>query len=58
MSSKQTENNVFSLHETKKPKFLDSQIRITDEKKCSSPAKQIFVNKLKVGRTGKIGYSK
>ena len=43
MSSKQTENNVFSLHETKKPKFLDSQIRITDEKKCSSPAKQIFV---------------
>jgi len=47
-----------SLFEIAKPKFVSSQILIKDVEQKSKVELSKACGKLKVGRTGKIGYSK
>lgn len=49
---------AFSLHDTAKPKFTSSQIRIDAASPKTNLGLSKYSQKLAVGRTGKIGFSK
>lgn len=49
---------AFSLHETANPKFNSSQIRIDSASPKTNAGLPKSSQKLTVGRTGKIGFSK